>query len=370
MKRRWIVWVCLVVAAGLLAACGNDWQPVDSLQTPLALFSGTATPTSTATFVPTPLPTDTPTATPEPPTVTPTDTPSPIPLPTDTPTETATPTLTATDGPSPTPTRTPSITRTPTKTRTVTRTRIPSLTRTRTATPTITSTATITLTPTPPPAGLRIMKPGPLSKLVSPIKIQSALVVGDDGLVYIDLTGEDGRLLSRQVLNYRAYIGQEIFIAPEVPFEITSAAETARLTMYTQDAFGRRVRLLGVDLVLMQVGDPEINPAAVVQEPFIVRQPVKDMELSGGLLIVDLLARPVSTRPLILDLVAEDGSVVGSRQVDIPPLMGDFSHSPLTVDIPYTVYGRTPVRLTLRQESDGRIPGTVALSSLLIILYP
>jgi len=61
MKRRWIVWVCMAVAASLLAACGG-WQPVDSLQTPLALFSGTATPTGTATFVPTPLPTDPPPA--------------------------------------------------------------------------------------------------------------------------------------------------------------------------------------------------------------------------------------------------------------------------------------------------------------------
>ena len=195
-------------------------------------------------------------------------------------------------------------------------------------------------------------------------------MVGEDGIVYIDLTGEDGRLLSRQALDYRAYIGQDIYIAPEVPFEISSAAETARLTMYTQDNFGRRVRLQGVDLILMQVGDAEINPAAVVQEPFIIRQPVKDMELSGGILIVDLLAKPVSTSPLFIDLVAENGAVVGSRQVEIPPPTGDFSHSPITVDIPYTVSGRTPVRLILRQESDGRIPGTVALSSLLIILYP
>jgi hypothetical protein len=82
------------------------------------------------------------------------------------------------------------------------------------------------------------------------------------------------------------------------------------------------------------------------------------------------LARPLNNNPLILELIDEQMNIVGSTSVDIPPPTGDISHSPFEVAIPYQITGSTPVRLTLRQESAGRIPGTVALHSLEIILEP
>ena len=83
------------------------------------------------------------------------------------------------------------------------------------------------------------------------------------------------------------------------------------------------------------------------------------------------LADPVSSNPLVLELIDEEGNLLGSRQIPIEEPTGDLSHTPFGVGIPYVLEeDMTPVRLILRQESDGRIPGTVALSSIELTLIP
>jgi hypothetical protein len=56
--------------------------------------------------------------------------------------------------------------------------------------------------------------------------------------------------------------------------------------------------------------------------------------------------------------------------VNVPAPSGDLSHTPFEVFIPYKVSTATPVRLVIRQESTGRIPGIVALSSMTLSLEP
>jgi hypothetical protein len=53
----------------------------------------------------------------------------------------------------------------------------------------------------------------------------------------------------------------------------------------------------------------------------------------------------------------------------VPPPAAPLSHTPLKFDVAYKVSTATPVRLIFRQEGS-RIPGTVALSSQLIVLEP
>jgi hypothetical protein len=47
-----------------------------------------------------------------------------------------------------------------------------------------------------------------------------------------------------------------------------------------------------------------------------------------------------------------------------------MSHTPFEIDIPYKLKDEKTVRLSLRQESDNRIPGDLALFSLLLDLQP
>lgn len=337
------LWVMLVLSACTLPGLTGSQRPQPTLVPTLALVIGpTSTPQPTVTAAP-----DTTT-----------------PLPSEIPSETSIPTHTvtawspdtATPGPSPTRTRTPTITRIPTRTRAPSRT------------PTITYTPTITLTPTPPSPSLDLVRPGLMSKLLSPIQMELYATTGGDGTLVIELIGEDNRIISRQVIR-TGNPGRHIWLAPDIPFEIDAAAETARLQVSTQDEFGRLESVASVDVILLAVGRNEINPPAITQEPYLIRQPEPEGVVSGGLLIVEALARPVNDSPLIIELIAENGAVVSIKQVNVPPPTGELSHTPFVVEIPYKVSESTPVRLIMRQEGS-RIAGNVALVSELITLLP
>lgn len=313
------------------------------------------TPTHTATLTPTVTASPTESATPTVPT--PTGTPLP-PTETLTPSASPSPTDTVTPGPSLTPSRTPTFTRTPTLTRVPTRTRKP------------TNTPTITYTPTPPPLALRIRRPGLFSRLTSPFRMEALVRPDGDGWIRIELVGEDERILASQRLDYRNVLGRRFWVYPLIHFKIPGAAETARLRVYTRDLFGRLVSLTSVDLVLLAVGENEINPALLYWEPYLVRFPFPDQVVAGGTVLVVGLARPVNQTPVIFELIDEAGRVVGSAQVKVPEPTGDLSHTPYLVSIPYSVQALTPVRLTIYQESDQRIPGMVVLTSFLLNLAP
>lgn len=264
---------------------------------------------------------------------------------------------TATAGPSPTPTRT------------ATATRIPTHTLAPSRTPTITLTPTITFTPTPPPPLLYLVRPGLLSKVVSPIQLEFYATSGDDQRVTIELIGEDGRVISRQLINRDKDLPKRFWLARELPFEIDAAAETARLQISTSDSFGRQIALTSIDLILLSIGRNEINAPVIDQEPYLIRRPRPDQVVSGGILVIEALARPVNVSPLFIELSDETGRVISLKQVAVAPPSGPLSHTPFRVEIPYKVAAQTPVRLTIRQEGD-RIPGTVALTSQLIVLEP
>jgi len=261
-------------------------------------------------------------------------------------------TLSNTPGPSPTASRTPTRTATPTRTRW----------------PTITN--TITLTPTPPAAALRISRPGLLSKVSSPFRVEGVVRTGDDGKAWLYLIGEDGRIITEQVLDFGRQANQRFTISPEVRFEISAAAEAGRLMISSLDAYGRTIGLSSVDLILMKTGSDEINPPTDTLEPYLVRSPRNEAVINGGLVLVSGLIRPVNDTPVLFELIDTAGRVIGSSQMVIAPPEGDFSHTPFQIGILYQVNATTPVRLTLRQESDGRIPGTIALWSMTLTLEP
>ena len=67
--------------------------------------------------------------------------------------------------------------------------------------------ATNTPAPPIPDARIQIYRLGELSKVISPLDVSSRLTCGDGKVVRIELYGEDGRLLARDVRNYRKYPG-------------------------------------------------------------------------------------------------------------------------------------------------------------------
>ncbi len=261
---------------------------------------------------------------------------------------------------------------TPTNAFTATKSLVPTATRwsypTWTRAPT--RTPSISPTPTPPLAYLRIVRPGPFSKINSPLKVEAGASPGDDGLVLLDLIGEDGRTITRQRLNFSEFIGRSIGIPAELEFQIAGVAETARLVLSVEDRFGRKIAISSIEVVLISIGDNQIYPSGYQNAPYLIKEPVADQVVTGGVLKISGSARPVNLTPLIFELINEQGQVIAAdtRQVDLPG--GDLSHTPFSLELPYQVTAATRVRLSIRQVSDDRIPGTVALWSLPLMLQP
>ena len=72
-----------------------------------------------------------------------------------------------------------------------------------------------------------IVGPGPLSRVPSPFKLQAFFRPGDDGKLYVDLTGEDNLKIIQLSLNYSAWKGQTPDIYRDISFSIDSASEYA-----------------------------------------------------------------------------------------------------------------------------------------------
>jgi hypothetical protein len=234
--------------------------------------------------------------------------------------------------------------------------------------PTLTSTphATFTATTIPghDPAAIEIQSPGPMSKVVSPINLRMNIVSGESEKIQIDLTGEDGSLLSRTVKKVRRSAdGVDQVI--RIPFEIRTTAEVARLSISTSDKAGRTQALNSVRLLLLSSGENVITPPGNPSEPFAVFSPGLKDEASGGVLNVRGDIWPFNLNPVLLELIGPGGQSLGLRILNIT----DLNPQLFQTSVSYKVNEPTLSRLTLRQQDD-RMDGWFYVYSQEILLNP
>ncbi len=296
--------------------------------------------------------------------------------PTQEPTETIVPSETIPPSKTPKPTRTftpdlsATLTFTATNTLAPTNTKIPSRTPFPTRTLRPSRTPTLTETPTPPLAFFRINNIRPFSFVTSPIRPEAIVSPGEDGFIIVELIGEDGRTITKENINYKGYMGRRFGIAPEVNFELQRASEYGRLLIYTEDRYNRTIALTSVDLILLQLGSNKTSPPNDLTEPFIIRKPRADTTIEGGFIVVEGLARILSTNPILIECIDPDGNIVGDAQIELEAPNQVLSHIPFEAFIPYSVDESTNVRITVRQDSDSRLPGTLYLFSFEVTLEP
>ena len=231
-------------------------------------------------------------------------------------------------------------------------------------------TRTPTATPGIPKAAILWYSPGQMSRLTSPIQFSASLEPGPSGKVEIALLGEDGRILYRNLIRYTTQ--DWVLVSDNVEFSIAAAAEAARLQISTEDEHGRMMALASVDLVLLAMGDDDLNPPTDLLEPLIIREPVPSTLIMGGKVVVTGLVRTSGEQPLLVELVDANGAVVGYRQavVTIPAdPWATEGYATFKAEVPYSVEGPTWVRLAASAFED-RLPGPTHLSSLVILLGP
>lgn len=202
-----------------------------------------------------------------------------------------------------------------------------------------------------PNALIQIITPGSMSQLASPFTVQASVFPGENGLVSMQLFGEDGRLIHDQLLKLSTADSGWSNLLEEVSFEIPSAGESAMLVITTTDQFGRRITQTATQIFLMQIGKSDINAFDFIKQPYIVQSLKDEAVISGGLVRVAGFAHSYNSNPIIIELLTESGGVLETQLVKLPRGSEKLNYVPFSADIPYDVGISTPVRMTIRQRS-------------------
>jgi hypothetical protein len=204
-----------------------------------------------------------------------------------------------------------------------------------------------------------------MSKVTSPMMLRVQIVAGASELVQIDLQGEDGRLLARNLERVKSW-PQGYLISMKIPFEVRAAAEVGRITISTKDSEGRVQSLLAMRVLLLSVGNDEINPEGDLSERIVFYSPpVKDAVAMDGVVNVEGRFLPFNDQPVVLELIDPEGKTVGLRVLDF---IGTDEQI-FSTTVPYKVSEPTLSRLVLRQNDD-RLDGQVYIYSQEILLNP
>lgn len=250
----------------------------------------------------------------------------------------------------------------------------PTGTPTQTSSPTASLTPSITPSPTPTPvptipvAEIELRTPGSLSKVRSPIPVRALLVPGAEGRVTVELLGEDGRLLARQLVLLSENLGRKAGLVIDLTFEIPGVSELGRLQIHIEDEFGRPKAHNSVNLILLSDGTSDLNVTRELLERIVIKEPQPEALIQGGSLVFSGFARPANESPLVVELIDQRGRVVGSRVVGVEEGPAD-EHRPFSSEILYEVEEPIWVRLVVRERGD-RIPGTAYLTSIELFLSP
>ncbi|MHB8089526.1 MAG: hypothetical protein ACYDH2_14895 [Anaerolineaceae bacterium] len=202
-----------------------------------------------------------------------------------------------------------------------------------------------------PNALIQILAPGSMSQLASPFTVQASVFPGADGLVSMQLFGEDGRLIHDQLLKLSTAESGWSNLVEEISFEIPSAGESAMLVVTTTDEFGRRITQAVTQIFLMQIGKSDINDFDFIKQPYIVKSFKDEAVIKGGVVHVAGFAHSYNSNPIIIELLTESGGVMETQIVKLPRGSENLNYVPFSADIPYDVGISTPVRMTIRQRS-------------------
>lgn len=234
--------------------------------------------------------------------------------------------------------------------------------------PTPASIPTHTPAPIIPEARIQIFRHGERSLVTSPIQVYARLTSKTGKIVRIELFGEDGRLLARQIKVYQQLPWHVSSLLFDLDYEIKAAAEAGRLVISVEDVYGRLMDLNSVNLILLSNGVTELNPATALYERVVVQEPDPNTLIQGGIMIVNGLAQPSSDQPLRIALIGEDGRTLGSRlagiQTNHPGGYGEF-----LAEVPYSVSELTPALLVVYEESESS-QQKIYLTSIEVNLSP
>ncbi len=239
--------------------------------------------------------------------------------------------------------------------------------------------AAVTVSPsateaTPPPADggepeeILILSPGPGSRLVSPVTVSGVADSTFEQTLVVRLVTADGDELALVPTIIQAELGQGGPFEAQVSFEV--AGETQGfIQVYSASARdGGITHLSSVGVTLAESGLVDLRPAGTHRERIHIQSPLLAEAISGGMVRVEGVALPSFEGTLIIEVLDEDGDVIGSLPIIVDaPDIGQFGT--FQADVPYTLAAAGPGRIVVRDPSPA-FPGDVHLASVEVQLAP
>ncbi|MFN8398487.1 MAG: hypothetical protein U0X74_00620 [Anaerolineales bacterium] len=221
-------------------------------------------------------------------------------------------------------------------------------------------------------AQIRFISPGPMSNLTSPFILQANIAAGESDKIQVDLLGEDGRVLYREIKKLtRNPLG--VFQRFEISFEIRAVSEAGYIRISTEDDYGRMQAVNTMPVLLYSVGTAQINPPGNFIYERIAMDGFKEKSnFYAGQVALNGRIWPFSDQAFVVEMVSTEGKVLSSRILGI----NGIDTQPFETVLPYKVTEPTPVRLTFRQEnlligiSDPVLGKLAYLYTIEIILNP
>ncbi len=196
-------------------------------------------------------------------------------------------------------------------------------------------------------AQIHFLSPGPMSSVVSPVKLQAMLVAGESGKVLFELLGEDGRLIWR-ILKSVTRAASGAYRAVDMSYEIRAVSEAGYIRISTKDKEGRIQALNTMPVLLYSIGSNQNNPVGNMEYERVMFEGLKDRdEVSGGILTLKGRYWPFNEQPVVIELIPANRLPISSR---ILRFSGIDTQS-FETTIPYKVTEPTWVRLTIRQDN-------------------
>lgn len=221
-------------------------------------------------------------------------------------------------------------------------------------------------------AEIHFLTPGPASSLISPINLQMELVSGESEVVQVDLLGEDGRVLYRDLEKVTRNV-KGIFRRFDLRFEIRAVSEAGYIRVSSKDDYGRIQALNTMPVLLYSVGSAQINPPGnMVYERVMIEGMKEKANFYAGEVSLKGRIWPFNDQPMIVELILPNGSPISSR---ILPFNGIDTQS-FETTLPYKVSEPTLARLTFRQDNpllsvaDSEVQKYVYVYSVEIMLNP
>ena len=221
-------------------------------------------------------------------------------------------------------------------------------------------------------AQIHFLTPGPASSLISPINLQMELVSGESEVVQVDLLGEDGRVLYRDLEKVTRNV-KGIFRRFELRFEIRAVSEAGYIRVSSKDDFGRIQALNTMPVLLYSLGTAQINPPGnMVYERIMIEGMEEKANFYGGEVSLNGRIWPFNDQPMIVELILPNRSPISSRILSF----NGIDTQSFETTLPYKVTQSTRARLTFRQDNpllsvtDSELQKYMYVYSIEIILNP